>query len=308
MSFELQVHFTGLCLFVIDTTQNRVGVLMPDAREHSPIQTLPDDDVGRTHIGYVRFDLANFDSRFRPAGGKYPLNEGVHQFTGEELLFEIAFASGHGPGHDPFPPGALKLPEFEKIAPPKQGAPTPSLVLKQGMFVDRVINPGDPPEVRLMRTLLEGGTLTGTFTDEWYFPNLFAGGQKVYREEFAGAVTWKCQVESVTLKLRKFNTPVADAILIPLTSVPDSTGSTTVHVQIANVCDVNPLEWVEFESRETTFDDVDFKWLYTLVEPATGETWKGLLLDDFLPHPRVPRTLVEGVEGCVGASIKGSTT
>lgn len=300
MSFTLHVQFSGLCLFVVDPKLPQVGVVLPDARNTTGYFKHPDNTKGVAHAAYLRFDLANFDPRFAPAGGELPRNEGVHQFDGEELEFDIKYPSRKALAFT----NKSDLARFEDIAPDGSGGSR--LMPKPNLFDDALILP-DPPvagakrDIRVMRSILRGGTLAPEKSNDWYFPNLFKPGKQCHKGDFAGVVRWSCEVEKVTLKIRKFRK--ADTIDIPLRPVD---GDKDVHVKVANLCRSNPMEWPDLELRDPQREDVDFKWLYHLVTPVS-ERWPAMLLGDVLPVPHTTKGTGQGVEGCVGASIQGST-
>src|ERR1043166_5493827 len=68
MSFRLEIEFAGLCVYVLDNANGRVGVLMPDCRAGAEGEGQPDGDKRtRPHVGYIRADLANFGVDVPPA-------------------------------------------------------------------------------------------------------------------------------------------------------------------------------------------------------------------------------------------------
>lgn len=303
MAFDLIVQFSGLCLYVLDETNQRVGVLMPDARKTVANMVHEDGTIGTPHVGYLRFDLGNLHPNFPAATvPEDPTNEGVHQFAAETLQFVIGGgAAGAIVAND------INVPKFEELAPDRTvqpGDPPRSLFkVRDGLFT------GPNPSEVLMRTILEGGTIEGEPEENWLFNNLFNPGKPAYVDEFAPVVVWtRPGVESLTIRLQRF----AGGDPIEFSLAPPEGSEEPVRLKIANLCEINPLEWQNLGLRAVDKDDVDFKWIYRLLTPANGDTWPQALLDGHrFPIPMLPPPADlgdEGVEDCIGAQIKGSTT
>ncbi|HEX6040573.1 hypothetical protein [Longimicrobium sp.] len=296
-AFTLEVTFSGICVYVVDEAKKRVGVLMPDARLMSGTANHDDGDKGEAHVGYLRFDLADLDSRFKPSGGDHPSNEVIHQFDREELTFTLT--GDHGAATAP----SLNLPQFEQIAPAPDGQhpQRTGIQLRQGLF-----DPTPPANAHvLMRTLVSEGTFTGTTSEHWAFDDVLAPGETPYEGDFATEVVWTCPVDTVTLKLRRFTD--GREIAFPLTPA-DPAADPVVRVKVANFCETNPLEWQNLGLRAVGQADPDFKWLYHLLDPMSG-TWKDVLGDQKkFPFP-IKGVALDGlgVEDCLGGQIKGST-
>ncbi len=296
MSFQLKVVFSGLCLYVVDTAENRVGVVMPDARGRTEGSTShADKTTGERHVGYVRFDLADAAPGFPPLGGRTPHYEGVHLFDGEELQFLIDGEAGTLTSD-------IALPECEQIAPdPDQpgksfATPLPSLFKSS------------PPASLLMRTVLSGGgTFVGEPQETWRFANLWRPGMPQYEDDFASFLTWRRTVESVTLRISRFD-KAAPPVDIPLKPPANSGQNAVVEIKVANFCSINPLEWKDLGRRAVKGDDVDFKWLYRLLTPRDGTTWEDKLRGEPFPIPLMPPGTTQGVEDCIGLVTQGSTT
>jgi hypothetical protein len=292
MSFQLEVEFSGLCLYVLDSVNERVGVAMPDARGRTPGSTTHEDGtIGRRHVGYVRFDLADLDHAFPDLGRPTPHYEGVHLFDREELRFVIEGDAG------PIVPD-LALPAAESIAPDPVDPTRSAAVTIPGLF------DAQPPQPVLMHTRLSGGTIIGEPEETWRFSNLWNPGQPAYEGEFASFVTWRRTVESVTLHLRRFH-EVDPYLEIPL--VPKGGTNSLVRVKVANFCSTNPMEWRDLGLRDVDSDDEDFKWLYRLLTPRDGSTWNTRLMMHRFPIPLFAPG-GQGVQDCLGKQINGSTT
>jgi hypothetical protein len=296
MPFELQVDFSGLCLYVHDPDQHRVAVLMPDARELLPPKgPHPDGTFGMPHAGYLRFNLADLPelpdlASHLPLGDDdRPQYEVVHLFNRQVLGFEITGEDG---------PIAVntRVPDLEAFAPNPDGMPGARLVPIDGVF-----SPA-PPAALLMRTIFEGGTLTGmNVRENWFIPNLFNSGSPANAGIFANLVRWTRQVESVAIRLSGFDgTGIVRIPLRPAGSAPD-----IVRIKVANLCSTNPMEWPELGIRAADRDDEDFKWLYRILKPRAG-TYEDLLMGHRLPFPHLPPNPPAGVEDCLGLKTTGS--
>lgn len=296
MAFNLEVEFSGLCLYVVDETNAQVGVLMPDARLNTANAHHEDGTAGIPHVGYLRFNLNDLNPVFPveidPSRPKY---EGVHQFNRETLEFVM------GGSVDPIKADNINVPKFEEIA-PDLSAPGKSMIkVRDGLFTE-----SQPAQV-LMRTILNGGTITGTSEEPWVFGNLFRPGQNGYLGKFAPVVIWKRPVETLSIRF----TPFGGGTPIEFPLEPKEGAGGTVRLKVANFCSTNPLEWEEMGRRTIDEDDHDFKWLYRLLAPVNGTSWREALLGGhrfpipMIPPPELRRT---GVEDCIGGQIKGPTT
>lgn len=314
MSFDLRVEFTGLCMYLVhadppDTRDagdemeaHKVTVVIPECRNHVAERKHADDDEGKHHVGYMRLDLASIAgiSASIPSepGEGIPAYEVVHRFTNQRLDFGLSAASSmvvH-----------TRLPEFDRFA--------PALVPRPELLDDDKAG-----EFAVMRTTLTGGTLVGERArQEWKFSDVFNAGRQEYSGEFAETLVWSREVpgaDSLTLTLTPFGG--GNPQHVTLTPATDAGGRRTISLKIANLCCENPLEWKELESgREIDRDDDvsgsevqrdnDFKWLYRLMLPAPGETFRSMLAargaGSTLPVPELVGP-DRGGQGCVGGSV-----
>jgi hypothetical protein len=283
MGFELNVEFVGLCLYVHDPESGRVAVLMPDARKRTADPVHVDGSEGAPHVGDLRFNLADLDPAFPPGSPGEPSFECVHLFDFQELSF--------GPGAPVR--FALNVPEFEKIAPHPDSPERALLELRPGMFS------AQPPRDLLMRTRLTGGTLEGLPNEFWRFDATLA--PEPFETQFANFVTWTLPVEGdhLTVELRSF----AGEVQTSLTLRPAD--GARVSLKVANLCDKNPLEWEDLGLRRVDGDDLDFKWIYRLLQPVAG-TLAELLNGRDLPIPKPSVTRGQGVEDCLPGQVGGS--
>jgi hypothetical protein len=295
MAFDLEVQFSGLCLYVLDPANSRVGVLMPDARRTTANANHEDGTKGIPHVGYLRFELGDLNQAFPSAINPLsPTQEGVYQFDRETLVFKVT------PAAAPMTIGNLNVPRFEDIAPDPADPGKSAIKVRNGLFTST------QPNQLLMRTILEGGTISGPTQEPWMFSNLFRPGLPTYQGKFASVVTWTRSVESATISLQPFGGGMATEFELK----PRSVGG-KVHLKVANFCSINPLEWDQMGTRSIDEDDEDFKWLYRLLMPTSGASWTQVLLGGHrFPIPMLPPPALrgQGVEDCIGAQINGSTT
>lgn len=303
MPFTLRITFAGLYAILDHDTRRAAAVLLPDCRtrrndvldeEHAQHE---DGTFGRPHVGYLRFDHA----ALRP-GARSPLpldlppqTEIVHRFDGEELLLPNV------------PNEADDAPPFVRSATDKQRINLPDL---QDIATDAApkagLLDGTSSDGLLMRMLLRGGELQGrSIGKRWVFPPTL---QKDHKAEvggtYAGWVTWKREVpdaDSLDVVLRPFGED-GGARETRLTLHPvDFGGTRIVNLKVANLCAVNPLEWIEF-APERAYQDVDFKWLYRLFTPTHAPTFADQLYGGELPCARLDLASIntEGDPGCFG--------
>jgi hypothetical protein len=338
MSFTLEVDFSGLCMYVVNPDTGKVTVLMPDCRMRTHTADVFHADGQRAvhHVGYVRINLADLGVPLTltppavtsDAAGE-PRYELVHRFDRQVLHFVEAAAPAPLAGSgttaaapvvdteattpdpvvhtdvtttDPMVHAAaaatpvvhtgMSIPDFGKFA--------PGLVPIDGLFTN------DPPDILLMRSELDGGTLDGrSLTNDpptWVFSQFLNPGGEPYGGEFASYLTWRrpCEGNTLTLRITDFaGAPEAEFTLGP---VPEGG---TLHLDVANLCSNNPLEWSDLKTRKVLGNDEDFKWLYRLLKPAAGGTFADILLNTPLPHPaRVPGLAGEtGDDDCMGATM-----
>jgi hypothetical protein len=90
-----------------------------------------------------------------------------------------------------------------------------------------------------------------------------------------------------------------------MTLFPTPGSTPFIELKLANLCADNPLEWDEFAGHMIRSADVDFKWLYRLLElkPAfPAERY----LEHFLPHPKPVGADKQGmIQDCFGGIIPG---
>jgi hypothetical protein len=295
MSFTLEVDFSGLCLYVVDPETQHVGVLMPDCRmrTHHEVMSHKDETPAVPHVGYVRMNLADLGVRLSPpaatrdAPGE-PRYELVHRFDQQILQF-VGEAEA-----EPVTRAGMQIPDFQRFA--------PGLELIPDLFTT------EPPAILLMRTILDGGTLTARTLSQspptWSFSKLFdPTAAQQYGGQFASFATWTRRFEGDTLTVRITNFAGEAEAEFTLGPVPEGG---TLHLDMGNLCAENPLEWSDLETRKVRGNDEDFKWLYRLLRPRTG-TYDDLLLKTTFPIPERKGLGGEtGDDDCMGGTITAS--
>lgn len=293
----LRVIMSGVCLHVFDTNRPRLVVVMPDARLKEDGADLKhrDGTPAEPHVGYLRFDIRNLlPARFGRGLDRAdfePIYEVVHRFDRERVELVGVPTEADPVSSDP-PDVPLQEPALDGFAP----------ILKPD---DRIFN-AVPPETVLMRMDLFGGSVRVPRVDP--FPWELAGDLNPsgvrYRGDFGGSVHWTRRVTlpGNVLHVRLTGFDDGRETIIPLHPVAGSDGEPTIMLQVANLCKVNPLEWPELPLRQPSTTDVDFKWLYTLldaIDPADVERLSHAPLP--VPVAVVPENADEGdLVNCTG--------
>jgi hypothetical protein len=290
MSFELRVDFAGICIYVRHPERNQVAVLMPDARKGRVDLVHEDELTGKEaepHAGYLRFDLASLGAGAGLAvpGGEDddgPAFEGVHRFDRQVLHFGMDEVAGTGPAN-------LHLPDFGTFAPTLE--PRPDLFSKD-------------PATLLMRTTLKGGTLTTVpGKQNWGVPMRLHPNAPypLHQGFFAGTVRWVAEVPGaeITVTVANFDGTAPARLVLRPVQQPD--GKMAVRLKVANLC-CNALEWEWVSQPDGRGPDVDFKWLYRLLQPESG-TYAMLLNRKKFPVPEEIPPLLFGGRHCVGGKM-----
>jgi hypothetical protein len=170
------------------------------------------------------------------------------------------------------------------------------------------IQPNERPEMTA-RTRLNGGTLTATTVGG----SGNGGGRPGQNQDWdkdpadwAGSIRWTRKIPGSSLTIRIRNWDTGQITPVTLTAVKRNSGA-VIELKVANLCETNPLEWKEFESRFDK-DDVDFKWLYRLFgakDPKHGGSVLRAIGRDKLPYPKLtPRgARTTGSTGCTGGQF-----
>lgn len=267
-SFLLRIEFAGIILFVKNPDGRKIGVVMPDARFKKSQQMQHADGTNAApHVGYLRFDAANLTGvKGLPVsnGSDAPPYEVVHRFAAEEL--DIGVALDGTPST-----GSFQVPDFDEIAPVR--------TVRDGLF-DTAI----PAGVN-MRMVIPGGALsTAVETGTWRITGELRPDGRETVGQYGGLSYWDRFIEGtgLTVRLRPFG--ATEWVSIPLvpSTLPD--GTQAIMLKIANLCQINPMEWPELELREVREPDVDFKWVHRMLRLRDGED-PVRYPDRLLPHP-----------------------
>lgn len=291
-SFRLAIEMTGICLYVWEPDSGELTVFMPDARRtEDPFARHPDGTAAVPHAAYLRFDLKNLDTGVEHGGqagsGESPSYEVVHRFQRENLVLNIPDDGGVN--------GSLGLPDFRAFAPVLQ--PKPALY-------DPV-----PPAGVVMRMRLTGGEI---FTREnafranserihWKIDGDLHPEKKQTAGPFEGEVVWQRMLTGKGIELALSQFGKNRAVTIPLIARDANGEIPEIRLKLANLCG-NPLEWDELASPPQPVIDVDFKWLYRLMELRSE--FLGQYPNHLCPVPE-PILVPNGNEGdlqdCFGA-------
>lgn len=290
-TFELRIEFVGPMLHIVDPSHAKVSVIMPDARFAGVREQHADNSVAVPHVGYLRFDMAALAAGalgdIRGPSAEDPSYEVIHRFDREELQIGVV---GSDTGMT-----APTLPDFGAIAPTMQPLAT---------LLDPV-----PPEVVLMRTTLLGGTTESVLSGgSWSIGGDLRGGTRIAAQQYASIVRWRCMVAGTGLTIRLVSFDSSRTIEIPLRPIVAPRDGPAISLRVGNLCGDNPLEWDELELRNAEDEDVDFKWIYRLMEPVSKGP--GLvdtvtpILKTVMPVPVAKLSAEERVGGnCFGAKI-----
>jgi hypothetical protein len=303
--FTLSVEFAGICLYVIHRVRKaapeetppppttHVSVLMPTCLPTPENRVNPnheDGEAGVRHVPYILMDLANLDPRVPPGlPGDGPQFGIVRRLRREEIVFELETSTGSVIQLDPDP---LPLPElnvYDRIG------------LHPDLFSDK------PPVALDVRTILRGGRLVATTIGGSGVGNRGLGRRRndwnIHSASWAGSIRWERPIPGNTLNIRVRSLDTREDTSPPLTL---TARDGRIELKIAILCENNPLEWREFESRIAEVKrDRDFKWLFRLFVATAG----GRVLDAIggrelpypLVNPRGPRTA--GYTGCTGGQF-----
>lgn len=252
MSFTLEVEFSGLCLYLLHPDGTQIGIVMPDGRtaddKNAPDLTHLDGTPAKSHVGYLRFDLANTGAFPQKETRKHPTYEAIHLFNFEELDFGLG-------DHQPLKTPELHVPDVGEFASLLDTVPK--------LFTD------SPPPELLMRTILQGGSIDSNPADElWTIDTKFNAKKTTVKGKFAGFSTWTRRVDASQLVLRIKNWKgIENSVIVLRPNEPEG----TIKLTVANLCAENPMEWPELGLRVFggPVDD-DFKWFYRLLKHPKG--------------------------------------
>jgi hypothetical protein len=267
VEFTLRIDFTGICLYLWGEERKHVTVVMPDAaiRSGKLPRPHPDGTPAAPHAGYVRFDLRNLATQVTYDEPRHsvdnPSYEVVHRFRDEELVLSVRPGDGrHGePGlpSDGQVGGEIGLPDLPEFAPVRKPL--------AGLEAD------PPPRGVLMRTKIVGGSFrTPREVLQWKIDGDLRPDQKMTRPDLGGDVIWERTLRGAGIDVTLTRFDGKGTVKIPLVPVPPRRAATPeIRLKVANLCS-NPLEWPELDIPRDAVPDVDFKWLYRLLEPRAN--------------------------------------
>ncbi|HEU0078321.1 MAG TPA: hypothetical protein VFQ76_11760 [Longimicrobiaceae bacterium] len=289
--FILHIDITGICMYLWAGDRKSVTLFMPDAalRIGGPSKH-PDGTRAVPHAGYLRFDLKNLDTQVEYREGELPDDlpsyEVVHRFQHEELVLSL-------PEGDEIT-GALQLPDTREFAPVLRAKPE--------------INDDPPPPSVLMRTQLAGGDF---FTREesilWKIDGDLREDKKQSTLSLGGEVAWERRLSGKGLDVVLSRFDGTGTVRIPLVARAEAEEATPViRLKLANLCE-NPLEWPELDTPLQPVPDVDFKWVYQLLERRPeydpGEFPAHLCP---VPEPILKPVMNQGdLQDCFGVQVTG---
>ncbi len=255
MAFNLAVRFTGICAFVPDKPFNRspkkVCVVLPDAYfdNMATPRDAPDNTKLRRHRPMVFFSLR--DVAGTPATA--PDAIAIWYLDKQRLTFET---TGVGP--------TLKVGDLSKMIDVSAVAPGYDTV------DPKLLGWGE----KATQVMFDRGYLEAPIDDPrpWVFPNTLSQGQVV---EMKGGIA---SVVTLTLEgltsLKIWARPLAGGDPLCLELKPPGRHR-LVTVDIAHLCDDNPLRWARKKAERV--QDEDFKWYFKLLDPnATAKLQKAL--------------------------------
>ncbi|HEY9226784.1 MAG TPA: hypothetical protein VIP11_09070 [Gemmatimonadaceae bacterium] len=286
--FILELEFAGLALFVRRTGNAGIRVLFPDARGVPGVTRRHRDkkasETAVPHAAYIRFnmhDLPAFaaDSN-RVVTDDTPSYEIVHRLQDETISFSV-------PGVGPLETGSavtqtgLDIPDFSKFASELKVRPQ----LATGVSNDGIVG----------RLDLSGGEIESfnVSPELWRLANVHNGKHAAVPDsEYGGTIVWsspQLNGDRVVVTLTPFAGGKPTQIELVANQTPGPTPR--IRIKIANLCANNPLEWDELPPRLVAQDDLDFKWLYQMLEHRTkaASAW-----ETELPVPVPIAALVEG--------------
>jgi hypothetical protein len=300
--FELRILMTGILLHVFNREGTKIAVVMPDARRkkddeeegdggqptvsrRAAKQCHFDRTDAEPHAGYLGIDLRNLDTQVTGLpdldSAELPAYEVLHRFDEERV--ELGLAEERGPIID-----EMSVPALDGFAP----------ILEP---IRELLNPGLGAGV-LMRMDLSGGRVSARPDGvDWKFVGDLHPAGIQYGGPFGGEVRWIRPIRAAGLHLRLVRFDGSRTVEIPLRPIRARGGKAAITIRIANLCKVNPLEWPELPEREGEVDDVDFKWLYRLLQAKDRKDWLRFLFARMpIPQPDKQGTRREGrVRNCL---------
>jgi hypothetical protein len=236
MSFNVQINFTGLCVFVASSTDGpaKMCVVLPDARDKD--QYALDGSWLKPHTGFVSFHPENLAE-----AGSFPRDSSLLFLLDRHRLTLVP--KGTDNDYDCALEG---IPDLDDLT-GRRGALDPSALSL------------NPSPLVLAQVLINMGHLrAGDRVHRWVLPSTL-GGSEPRPVSLSHEVRLTLQkLDSFSILAQKFGIPESE----PWTFSADS--DETVSITIGNLCGVVPC----YCSKPDVFlePDEDFKWHYHLLE------------------------------------------
>ena len=260
MPFTLRITFTGILAFVPDkafgTPPNIVYVLAPDGEVIDPTDP-PTGADGRKlsrHRSFLRLSSKNVEG----TSGAPSSLESLWYLGGREIRIQKT-------GGD----DKIKIGDLTGLA---------TLVDVAPMFctVDPNAVKGAPSSLG-MRFAITAGTLScGKRQGKWAFPNILSKKPVLVQDMSNEVILTLTGLQSATIMAK----PLSGGDEVPLKLTPGE--ESIIDVTIGNLCDVNPLEWLDLYDRKP---DEDFRWYFELLSPVDYANLETLVEGIPLPFP-----------------------
>jgi len=260
MPFNLEVSFSGLCLFVPNKAGNKMCVVLPNGEGATPHakKSSVDPTMLFRHRAFLRFHLKNLKGMPKVPSDSLAVWHLKRRVLKIDTITENPFKITNLKG-------VLNLPD---IAP---GYAEP----------DRLTVTGDTNKITSRLLIEKGEILAGEPTaDAWRVPPTLSG--KIVR--------YPALAKRVILRIEKMK-----ELIISVTKLSGGTDQDPLHLEapngetvkicIVNFCDNNPLQW---EPGLDSVPDIDFKWYFELLPEdkirALGRELLGLELPVPVPE------------------------
>lgn len=284
MKGRFQIELTGLCTFVRHPNKKSACVLLVDATGVEPVAAPPGSQPRKSldrkhalvyHRGFLRFPLHNLAGTNGLASG----HDAVVYLDRHNVKLEPSA------GAEPF---RWNDGDARHLAPLDEVVPGASAVRPAALAPS-----GSDPDV-LARLYLEHGTVgEEEIGGPWRFVDSGRqNGGHDHQQSLAHRIVVDLgELEHLTVRLSSWNGGTSSTIEL----VPRSEGE-QVALTVANLCEENPLEWPK--GVEPRPDDLDFKWLYELLDPAARETIDQRRQGGHVPYPRRTGAAALAGENC----------
>ncbi|HXU33760.1 MAG TPA: hypothetical protein VN851_24580 [Thermoanaerobaculia bacterium] len=264
MPFKLQVRFSGICGLVLGEDSAdpvKACILLPESNHiHQTYKrnALDNEPLFR-HRSFLSFNAKNLSLDERLPESLQILR----YFEQERLAIKTT----------PLYNNSINVADLKSTA---------DLMLISPDFakVDPALLTIDPQNIssRLSgQVVIDQGTLRSGRGFQWNIPNTL-GRDKEAEGKIAHEVFLSIEgLEKVELIFTRFNNEILEPLVLT------SPQQTDVEIEIANLCEVNPLRWPTEDVKPLV--DQDFRWAWELLDPATQENLVISLKENSLPLP-----------------------